>query len=457
MKVILTHAYFICEDSLEQSIMKPYVPLGILSISSYLEQQDIPHDVIDNTFSNFDIFTKLLDEKKPDLIAIYTNLMTKLNVLKIINYIKSNPSLTNSKIVLGGPEVRNHADNFLKYGADVLVIGEGEETFYEIVQHFSKSSTIPTSILGTAVLINKELHINAERTLIKDINLLAPPNRKKVDLHLYLNAWKNRHGYNTISVSTMRGCPYTCKWCSRAVYGGTYRRRKPSLVVDELESIYKTYAPDRIWFVDDVFTISHKWLAEFAEEIEKRNLTISYEIITRADRMNEEVIDLLKKSGCYKVWIGAESGSQKIIDAMDRRVDVKEVREMIKLSQKKGIKAGTFIMLGYPGETIDDIKETIFHLKDSAPDEYTVTIAYPITGTPLFNEIKNNITTNFNWAESTDRDIDFKRQHPRKFYEYAVRWVYNSVNIPKEKNLIRKFKFIIKSFVSRIVMQFYAR
>ena len=142
---------------------------------------------------------------------------------------------------------------------------------------------------------------------------------------------------------------------------------------------------------------------------------------------------------------------------MDRRVDVKEVREMIKLSQKKGIKAGTFIMLGYPGETIADIKETIFHLKDSAPDEYTVTIAYPITGTPLFNEIKDNITTNFNWSESTDRDIDFKRQHPRKFYEYAVRWVYNSVNIPKEKNVIKKIKFILKSSASRMLMQFYTR
>ena len=452
MKIILTHAYFLNEDVREQFIMKPYVPLGILSISSYLEQKGIDHEVYDNTFSDYTTFINKTIRFSPDVIGIYTNLMTKLNVLKIIKEIKSSPTLQHTKIILGGPEVRNHAENFLTHGADVLVIGEGEETFFETIQHLSKSKNIPDGISGTAVLIDGKVKINEERTLLKDINFLNPPNRKKIDLNLYLNAWKSRHGYSTISVSTMRGCPYTCKWCSRAVYGGTYRRKKASLVIDELESIYKEYNPDRIWFVDDVFTINHKWLTEFANEIENRNFKFKYEIITRADRMNEEIIDLLKKSGCFKVWIGAESGSQKIIDAMDRRVSVDKVREMIQLSQKKGIKAGTFIMLGYPGETIDDIKKTITHLKVSNPDEYTVTIAYPIAGTKLYDEIKDRITTNYNWSESTDRDIDFKRQHSRKFYEYAVRWVYNSVHFHKTKNTIDKIKYFSKGKIAKLIM-----
>jgi anaerobic magnesium-protoporphyrin IX monomethyl ester cyclase len=455
MNIILTHAYFINEDPKEQAIMKPYVPLGILSISAYLEQHQIEHQVIDTTFINYTDFIKELNDKKPDIIGIYTNLMTKLNVLKIVKHIKQTPALSHTKIILGGPEVRNHADNFLCFGADILVIGEGEETFLEIVNRFKSTNNIADNIPGTAVIKNGTKVTNPERTLIKDINTLPIPNRKKINLQLYLDAWKKRHGYSTVSVSTMRGCPYTCKWCSRAVYGVSYRRKKPSLVVNEIEYIIKNYNPDRIWFVDDVFTISHKWLKEFAEEIQKRNVKINYEIISRADRMNEQVIDLLRQSGCYKVWIGAESGSQKIIDAMDRRVDVNKVREMIKLAQRKGIKAGTFIMLGYPGETIADIKETIFHLIDSNPDEYTVTIAYPITGTPLYNEVKNKITTHLNWAESTDRDIDFKRQHSKKFYEYAVRWVYNSVWAAKDKNFINKMKYNIKGLISRVLMQLY--
>lgn len=250
----------------------------------------------------------------------------------------------------------------------------------------------------------------------------------------------------------MRGCPYTCKWCSRAVYGGTYRRRSAELVVKELKEIKENYNPDKIWFVDDVFTISHKWLKEFATEIKKTDLKISYEIITRADRMNDEVIDLLKESGCYKVWIGAESGSQKIIDAMDRRVDVQIVREMIIKTKATGMEAGTFIMLGYPGETKEDIKETIHHLKSANPSFYTITVAYPIKGTPLFEETKNQQITTIDWESQTDRDIDFKRIYNRKFYELAIRWVHNEVELGKTNNILKKTKYKLKSILAQGLM-----
>jgi radical SAM superfamily enzyme YgiQ (UPF0313 family) len=236
-----------------------------------------------------------------------------------------------------------------------------------------------------------QLQLTESRPLLKQIDLLPMPNRKKINMQLYFDAWKKHHGQSVVSVSTMRGCPYTCKWCSRAVYGQSYRRKSAKLVVDEMEYLKNTYQADAIWFVDDVFTVSFKWLKEFADEVAARKLVFPYEIITRADRMNEEVIDLLKASGCFRVWIGAESGSQKIIDAMDRRVDVAVVRQMIQLSQKKGIQAGTFIMLGYPGETTADINETIHHLKVSNPDLYTITIAYPIKGTPLYQEVEADL------------------------------------------------------------------
>src|ERR1700712_3479794 len=121
--------------------------------------------------------------------------------------------------------------------------------------------------------------------------------------------------------------------------------------------LQKEYNPDTLWFVDDVFTISHKWLKGFVEALQKIQAKIPYECITRADRLNEEVVQLLKESGCFRVWIGAESGSQQVIDLMDRRVQVEQVREMIKLTRKYHIQAGTFIMLGYPGETEADIEQ----------------------------------------------------------------------------------------------------
>ncbi len=432
MKILLTHGYFLEEDEREKLIMKPYVPLGILYISAYLEKNGFDNEIFDSTFSSFEKFKNNLKAARPNVIGIYTNLMTKLNVLRIIKLIRSDEQLSGMKIILGGPEVRNHAKEFLLHGADALVIGEGEETMLQLVKSYVENKSDLSSIKGIAFITpDKSIVTNPDQGLLKSVDELPFPNRKKIDLQKYFDAWKKAHGSSTLSLSTMRGCPYTCKWCSRAVYGGTYRRRSPKLVVDEIVTLQSQYTFDNIWFVDDVFTISHKWLKEFSEEITARKVKVSYEIITRADRMNEEVIDLLVKSGCFRVWIGAESGSQDVIDAMDRRVDVIQVREMIKLARKKGLQAGTFIMLGYPGETQRDIKETIRHLNDSAPDHFTITLAYPIKGTPLYAETEKKFINPKDWEISTDRDIDFKRTYPRRYYDFALRWVHNEVAFKK--------------------------
>lgn len=437
--ILFTHGYFLYEDAKEAQIMRPYIPLGILYLSAFLEKNGFENEVFDSTFTSMQALQQQILLQKPNILAVYVNLMTKLNVLKIIRFVKENEMLRDTKIILGGPEVKYNAAGFLAAGADVLVVGEGEETTLELATLFltEKENSNPESlanITGIAYFSpEKEVIFTPERAKLKDIDVLPPPNRHKVNLHLYLDAWKKHHGKNAISVSTMRGCPYTCKWCSRAVYGLSYRRTSAAKVVAELQTIQDTYQPDSLWFVDDVFTISHKWLREFADELAKKNLKIPYECITRADRMNEEVIDLLKETGCFRVWIGAESGSQKVIDLMDRRVDVNKVRDMIRLSEEKGIEAGTFIMLGYPGETQADIEETVHHLKSANPSHFTITVAYPIKGTELFQEVENEQTHVIDWEAATDRDRDFKRTYPRPYYDFAVRYVVNEVNFYKKK------------------------
>ncbi len=450
--------------------MRPYPPLGILYISGYLEDQGIKNEVYDTTFSSKKAFRTYLLTYKPKLIGIYVNLMTKLNVLETIRFVKEH--LTETTIILGGPEVRYSAENFLRYGADYIVIGEGEETMTELVNALmlvpaemaSNFSAPPglnpiISIPGIAYLEADKFVQNHERQKIKDLDELSIPNRKKINLRQYLDAWKKFHGKNALSVSTMRGCPYTCKWCSRAVYGLSYRRRNPEKVVEELIQIKKEYNPDSLWFVDDVFTISHKWLTAFRDELTRQNILIPYECITRADRLNEEVILMLKETGCFRVWIGAESGSQKVIDLMDRRVDVNQVREMIQLTRKHGVEAGTFIMLGYPGETEEDIEETIRHLKASNPDYFTITVAYPIKGTELYQEIEAIQTTKLEWSTSTDRQVDFKRTYSRKYYDYAVKRVINEVNYfkarSKRTSIGAAVKLKAKSFIAKIGMQLY--
>src|SRR5574343_63168 len=278
MKIVFTHGYFIAEDAKEQAIMRPYVPLGILYISAWLAQHGYDNEVFDSTFSSFEAQKAFILEPKPKVLALYTNLMTKLNVLRTIQFVKSEPELVHTKIILGGPEVRNHVTNFLKHGADYIVLGEGEETTLELVKFLdSKVDLSLEQIAGIAYQVNGEVKMNTEREKLKDLDTLPIPNRRKVNMQLYFDAWKQKHGTNAISINTMRGCPYSCKWCSRAVYGQSYRRRSPAHVVDEIQQIQKNYQVDTIWFVDDVFTVSHKWLKSFSEELEQRNIKVAYE------------------------------------------------------------------------------------------------------------------------------------------------------------------------------------
>jgi len=427
MKVFLTHGYFLDEDAKEKKMMRPYPPLGILYLAAYLTEHEIPVEVFDTTFSSRIALEQRLLQQRPDVVGIYTNLMTKVGVLGIIHRIRATPALAHTHIVLGGPEVTHHVESFLDAGAEVIVIGEGEETLRELVQAWSDGGSLG-AVAGLAFRDGHGATVRtAARTLIKSLDELPLPKRDAVDLQPYLDVWRAHHGTNAISISTMRGCPYTCRWCSRAVYGGSYRRRSPRLVADEIQGIVDRYHPDSLWFVDDVFTINHRWIEELTSELERRNLKVPYECITRADRLNERVVTLLRRSGCFRVWIGAESGSQKILDAMDRRVTVAQVRDMIQLSKKHGIETGTFIMLGYPGETEEDIEATIDHLKRADPDQFTITVSYPIKGTPFYDDVRQEIIEPGPWATSTDRDIQLRNRRSSFYYRFAVSRVVNEV------------------------------
>lgn len=439
MKVLLTHAYFLASDAREQSIMRPYPPLGILSISAYLDEHGVDVSVYDTTFSTPELFRRHVLETRPDVVGIYTNLMTKTSVLAAVRFIRSSPELAGTRVVLGGPEVTHHVDRFLAQGVDAIVIGEGEQTMRELIEAWS--SILPISLANVHGIAYRDgdgaTVRTPERALLKDINVLPFPKRDAIDLDRYLATWKKHHGMSAISVSTMRGCPFSCRWCSRAVYGESYRRRAPKRVVDELVMLRERYNPDTIWFVDDVFTINPRWMEEFTREVNQRGAVIPYECITRADRLNQRMVEALKESGCFRVWIGAESGSQKILDAMDRRVKVEQVQAMIQLCKAHGIETGTFIMLGYPGETEEDILATIEHLKRSDPDQFTMTVAYPITGTPFFEEVQGAIEVMPEWETSSDRDIEIRRPYSRRYYTFAMSRINHEVQLQKLRNANR--------------------
>lgn len=420
MKVVLTHGYFIYADPKEQEIMRPYPTLGLLYISAYLKKHGIDVEIIDSTFITEAAWIDEITSIQPNIVAFYTNLMTKIKVIEL------NQSLKEKKIttVIGGPDVTYNLDSYLNCGFDFAVIGEGEQTMLELI--LSIKNQLPnTNIPGISYLENGKASIVKPRAKIKEINTLPFPDRKSIPINKYLDTWKQFHGKRTLNISTQRGCPYTCKWCSTAVYGQSYRRNSPEKVVEEILHLKKAFDIEALWFVDDVFTVSHKWIKLLHQEFMKNELNIAFECITRAERLNEEIILLLKEMGCFRIWIGAESGSQKIIDKMDRRVTLKVVQEMMNLCQKHGLEAGTFIMVGYPDETHEDVLATMDHIKKCNPSLLTITQAYPIKGTDLYTEVEDSLIEIPDWKTSTDRDLKFKLPYSEKYYENAIRYLVN--------------------------------
>lgn len=437
MKVVLTHGYFIAADEKEQKIMRPYPTLGLLYISAFLKEHQKDVELIDSTFEQIIPWQKQIISSQPDLIAFYTNLMTKVEVLRQLRYLKK--QLPNTVFVVGGPDVTYNVDRYLAAGFDFIVIGEGEQTMLDLVNALEQNTPFQ-EVAGIAFTENEATIQTEARVKIKDLETLPFPDRSAIPFETYLETWGRHHGKRTANISTQRGCPYTCKWCSTAVYGQSYRRNDPVRVVEEIIHLQKDFGVEALWFVDDVFTVSHKWVEQLHAEFAKRQLQIPFEIISRAERLNETVLQQLKDMGCFRIWIGAESGSQKIIDRMDRRVTLETVQEMMQLTQKMGMEAGTFIMVGYPGETQEDIVATMKHIQKCNPDYLTITQAYPIKGTALYKEIETEITVQPDWNISTDRDIRFALPYSEKYYKQAIRYLVNGWQGHKFGGLKHKVK-----------------
>lgn len=431
MDILLSHGYFIAEDEHEKQIMKPYPTLGLLYLSSHLKAKGFAVDLWDSTFRTLEQFRAHVQHTRPFLVGLYCNLMTKQNILTMMRFCQEQ----GAKVILGGPEPVSYAEEYLNAGADVIVVGEGELTLEELIPRITQEGVHQLYGVNGAIFRNEagQTIRNLPREQIKDLSAQPWPDREAIDMPRYLDTWKTHHGLSSVSLITARGCPYTCTWCSHSVFGHTHRRRSVADAANEVEWIVQTYQPDQLWYADDVLTIHPRWFLEFAAELKRRSLRVPFECISRADRLNDQVIEALAEMGCYRLWIGSESGSQRILDAMKRKADVTDVQFKTKMLQQKGIEVGMFIMLGYEGEAVSDIEATVDHLKKSNPDVFLTTVAYPIKDTAFYNEISERVTTHLAWEQRTDRDLQVAGRYSRRFYDHATRWMVNEVNLNRAR------------------------
>jgi len=409
VRLLLTHGFFLGEDPKEQQVMRPYPPLGILYLSAYLRNKGFEVDVYDSTWGSKAELYDILEHGPPGWLGVYGNLLTRGNVITIVERARAG----GWRVVLGGPEPSNYAEEYLAVGAEYVVQGEGELALEQLLLgNPSPDGTIFRDASGAVIR-------TPAAALIPNLDLLPWPDRERIDLTRYLTAWKQRHGMSSVSLITARGCPYHCCWCSHSTFGKTHRRRSVASVADEAEWILNRYQPDMLWYADDVFTIHTGWTLSYAAEMKRRGIRVPFECITRADRFSAPVAEALAEMGCFRVWIGSESGSQRVLDAMDRGVQVQQVREAVHRAQALGIQTGMFLMWGYEGEQLQDIEATVEHVQACRPDVFLTTVSYPIKGTPYFSEVSDKLVRIGQWRASTDRDVRVKGRHSRRFYQFA--------------------------------------
>jgi anaerobic magnesium-protoporphyrin IX monomethyl ester cyclase len=428
--LLLTHGYFLSEDEKEREIMKPYPTLGLLYLSSYLRQKGFDVEMFDTTFATrAELLARLA--AGPGVIGIYTNLMTRRPVIEIATFARDH----GWTVVLGGPESANYPAEYLSHGASVIVTGEGEETMAELLPALAKQG--PHRLHGVAGTVFCDeagaiVH-NPERTQIADLDSLPWPDREQIDQMRYVDVWRAHHGMGSVNLITARGCPYKCRWCSHAVFGFSHRRRSVADVAGELAQIRDRWQPDQVWYADDVFTISHRWLFDYAAELKRRGLRLPFETISRADRMmKEEVLETLAELGCYRIWIGSESGSQRILDAMERGVTAEQVQWATRAAQRHGIQVGMFLMWGYEGETLEDMEATVEHVKKANPDVFFTTVAYPIKNTGYFEDAASRVIATRAWEDGTDRDYAIQGRRSKAYYKQADRWLRGEVAAHRE-------------------------
>lgn len=431
MDLLLAHGYFLHEDPHELKIMKPYPPLGLLYLSSFLKQKDFAVEIFDGTFQTKAQFAHALRTKAPKLVGLYANLMTKFNVLEMIRQAKAQ----NCLVIVGGPDPPYYAEEYLNFGADVVVIGEGEEALQELIPILAQEKF--EQLACVAGIAYKDMRGQVQRTparaLLPNLDLLPFPDRAAIDLHQYVETWRTHHGKGAISLITSRGCPYSCTWCSHSVYGKTLRKRSPKLVAEEVELLHAEYRPDMLWYADDVFNINHKWLFEYATELLRRNLELPFECICRADRLNEEVVAVLKAMGCTRMWLGSESGSQRLLDLMKRGVKAEHVQAMTRLAKRYGIETGKFLMWGFEDENEDDVAQTVEHVKKANPDLVLTTVSYPIKGTEYHRRMEERklVASNGAWEHSNDRDFRIAGRHSKRYYDFVNRWMHSELALQR--------------------------
>ena len=432
MTVFLTHSYFYQYDPKQWKNKTPYPPLATISALALLRKNAIEtvfHDVALEPSPH--ACTTHMSEEKPDVVVIYDdgfNYLTKMCLTNMrhacFEMIKHAKNL-GATVIVSSSDSTDHYALYHEKGADYVLHGEGDQTLLELIQVLNaKENTHAVS--GISHMLDGEVKKTAPRVNMKTLDELPMAAWDAIDIKRYRAIWKGSKFPFTLNIATTRGCPFKCNWCAKPIYGNRYNSRSPEHVVEELKFLTSTYNVEHFWVTDDIFGLKPGWVTRFNELIQQEGLNIHYKIQSRADLlMQDQTIDDLAASGLEEVWVGAESGSQKILDAMDKGTTLEQIKTSTKLLQSKGVRVAYFLQFGYLGETQEDIAKTIRMVQQDKPDDIGISVSYPLPGTKFYDRVKEELGNKANWEDSDDLDLMFKGTFSSNYYRTLQRYVHH--------------------------------
>ena len=448
-KIFFTHSYFLRFDSKQWATKQPYAPLGTLYAAAVMREHGYSVSFFDTMFAEGpEKIIQHISNEQPDIFVIYDdgfNYLTKMCLqnmrdaaFKMIRFAKEQ----GCTVIVSSSDSTDRFEIYLVEGADFILLGEAEMTLLELTNAITKNENDFFEIEGLAFKHNDAIVKTKRRNVIKELDMLPFPAWDMIDMEPYRKMWLKHNGYFSMNMGTTRGCPFKCNWCAKPIYGNRYNSRSPQNVISELKLLKQEFNFDHIWFCDDIFGLKPGWIHEFADLINKENIHLKFKMQGRVDLLlQENNIKDLARAGCDNIWMGAESGSQKILDAMEKGTTVQQISEATRLLKKCGINPSFFIQFGYPGETKDDIEKTIAMINELLPYEIGISVSYPLPGTAFFEKVKNELSEKTNWTDSDELALMFRNTYQPAFYKQLHRYVHKSY---RKHMAIENLKQLIK-------------
>lgn len=450
-KVLLGQSYYLRLDAKLWRARQPYPPLGTLYTASLLRNQGYEVALFDAMIADSETdWEAALDSQSPDYAILYEdnfNYLSKMCLLRMREAAFKMIKMARDRsipVIICGSDATDHTELYIKQGARYVVKGEGELTLLDLMAYESGDSKIDLSDIPGLTYRkpgpDDQLIRNALRPVVHDLDQMSFPAWDLVDMEQYRQIWMEHHGYFSLNMVTSRGCPYHCNWCAKPIWGRQYHYRSPENVAAEMELLRDNYHPDEIWFMDDIFGLKPGWLHQFAEILRQKDITIPFKCLNRPDLLLESNrIGDLFRAGCRIVWVGAESGSQKILDAMEKGTTVSQIVEAARRLHSAGIRTGFFLQFGYPGEHLSDIMKTLRMVYRANPDDIGISVSYPLPGTPFFERVKEQLGTKQNWVDSDDLAMMYHGPYHTLFYRTLHQFVHKLFTIRKRLQRIGKF------------------